>query len=1094
MRKISHNYFWLGTFFIPVAICLCIGLHQPAKIEFDVHISSGGTLQLYYSRTMQFNGRGPRNVVLKHPGRHKITLSFQQSERRLKYLRLDPINIPNSSIKLGKIKYYSGIFCYSIPFSKIPMSRVSGLIPTEDGFLSTSPDPQLIWSIRTMKKKASRSLYINSDVLIFSLFNGVMIGFIFTMIFLYITKFELRTLSSNVASLALFHRWSFLKMAKIFRYQIILKAAITIIFLLFFWYLSTIYWNVRIGVDSNRQVSGILGYSNNDIDIPADEFSDEEFINIGQGTVNYFLKQKKKKSLVWKFTYAPDLQLGVDKINISDGMFQATLFFRDLEKSQFNDCEFRDNKLIVTGSSPSVAFDLKKIRKCLKFHLSFSSVFFIIAAAVGVWFIVFFDLTSVRAAFSKYPFLRTALFRYLLWFLFMGILVSLGVTGSSLGCLRSVKISSLKGENLLFGKYQPYRTDEFLAHGTASAIINSSHTPRFPLINKNIGLDGRNMLFLHDWGAPVKHPAILLKPATWGFFFFDLRRALSWYWLFPIFFGVFAMWFLLDTLFPSTRWYYHFLFALAAGFSPYSAVWSFWPLNCASETVFATALFILAIQAAGNEKKSALLLSIGSGYSLAVAGATLYFPHIYPVLLLCLMLVVYKIIRSHHIWKNWKNVAIPLAVSAIVFVVFLGGYLYCIRTPLLLAMNSAYPGKRLVTGGGILMQNLINFNFVFLNLQHPLNYNVCESQLYPFLFPFLILICFLRFRQMRDPYIVIPLILFFAFIFCYQIIGFPAWLSQIAGFSKIIERRTSFGMIVGQLIFLAALLDMKPDISPSCSARIWFNFIASLGFAILISSLAVSFLLFFNSSAYHPLFLQGRVFLFLDFCCIFFAILLLVWKVYPGVIFFSIITFIQGLSFNPVCIAPTQISSPLLSRINTVAGKKYEGRTLLIDNGGDAAAVQTAFAMAGGKTLTGFFCYEDTEIFRQFFARKPKPEQFHRLNHLSVRFNDRILSSGFSASVPRNDVIRITVDPAYCDFSQFPVDFVAVQADCFAESIQSNPSLKFEFDVGSWKVFRVISPEKASDPEIYSTQSRSELMQNLKLVQCYVPELFSPER
>lgn len=43
------------------------------------------------------------------------------------------------------------------------------------------------------------------------------------------------------------------------------------------------------------------------------------------------------------------------------------------------------------------------------------------------------------------------------------------------------------------------------------------------------------MLVVGMTGVPVAHISAVAKPATWGFFLFDLRQALAWYWWFPFF-------------------------------------------------------------------------------------------------------------------------------------------------------------------------------------------------------------------------------------------------------------------------------------------------------------------------------------------------------------------------------------------------------------------------------------------------------------------------------------------------------------------------------------------------------------------------------
>ena len=208
-------------------------------------------------------------------------------------------------------------------------------------------------------------------------------------------------------------------------------------------------------------------------------------------------------------------------------------------------------------------------------------------------------------------------------------LTAIGLTGSSLGWFRQMPgmegVMELVGERKLVGVYRGIRGDEFIAHGTPNAIAQTLHPEPFPRFNDRLGLAGRDFLVLHDLGAPVRHPAILARPATWGFFFLDLRRALAWYWWLPIFLGAAAFFLFFNTLAPD-QLRINLLLSWSAVLQPCAAAWSFWPVNNAWGFFLAGAILLRGIGA--RSFGGAAAAGIAAGWAVACAGLTLYAPRV----------------------------------------------------------------------------------------------------------------------------------------------------------------------------------------------------------------------------------------------------------------------------------------------------------------------------------------------------------------------------------------------------------------------------------------------------------------------------------
>ena len=162
-----------------------------------------------------------------------------------------------------------------------------------------------------------------------------------------------------------------------------------------------------------------------------------------------------------------------------------------------------------------------------------------------------------------------------------------------------------------------------------------------------------------------------------------------------------------------------------------------------------------------------------------------------------------------------------------------------------------------------------------------------------------------------------------------------------------------------------------------------------------------------------------------------------------------------GVSYNPLGIAPYAISSPLLEKVKTEKGSwRHEGRVLFISTTSEG----NLYAAAGGKSLNGFFHYEDVKIFDLLLKDLPKSDQFHRLNHMIAEITSAS-APVFGAYVPQADVIRVKFNGVLFDFSKLPIDYVLAASRADILLLDRNPSLAARDSFGLWKRYYVVSPE-----------------------------------
>ena len=718
----------------------------------------------------------------------------------------------------------------------------------------------------------------------------------------------------------------------------------------------------------------------------------------------------------------------------------------------------RDDKSIVlrtTGSDPYILFDMDVPAS---FHFPTVCFFLLLLTGATLLPLVFPArresaeqrlMTIGKKIWSLLCRIPRPLLSPYLWLpVFFLTAFAFGITGSSIGLIRNGCISDPVGEKKLWGHYQGIRSDEFLAHGTATAIQSYKNVPRFDLINDNIGLSGRNFLFFHDWGAPVKHFSMLIRPSNWMFFLTDLRHALSWYWLFPIFFGIFSLSFLMDCLFGKGGWL-HFVAAVGLVFSPYCACWSFWPINCSAGAFLAAAALVRLFQS-GN-RAAMFGWALLAGWSFSVSAATLYFPHIWPCVTLAVLAAVCKIIMSRKndpgrpCWKTAAFLFFLLTAGVLLYIFF-----DAIQEPLRLAMKSA-SGKRIRDGGLFQVWELFRGWLFPVTFYHDVYINQCEAQAYQFIFIPLLLVFQWKYKDLAAVRpLCWTLIGFLLWSFTYQFIGLPHFLTRITGWDHCTEPRVCYAVQVAQVLLLVSLagtedrrfsrdhlaFPMFLGICLTCLAVVCFWWspeslrtgVAKLGYSRAFGCLALSVLLFLVSTS--VILCDPRI----------------------GVIVFALISGIPGMIFNPVCLAPTDVRSPLVDEVKNSPGLRYGGRVLLVGNS-LVAGHQQQYVMAGGKVFNGFFCYEDSKIFDLLFKDLPNAASLHRLNHMSVLLTaDRKV---LSAEIPQGDCIRLRLNGAKFDFSTLPVDFVINLVYNGNRGLDRNPSVVYCKTCQPWQLWRV---------------------------------------
>jgi hypothetical protein len=276
------------------------------------------------------------------------------------------------------------------------------------------------------------------------------------------------------------------------------------------------------------------------------------------------------------------------------------------------------------------------------------------------------------------------------------LLVAGGWTGSSLPLAFDEPAIAQQDGVPWAGKPQSMRSDEWQVI-TPLALAQIAHSPAFPVVNRNLGGDGQNMLVIGMTGVPVLHLSALAKPATWGFFVLDLRRALAWYWWAPFFACFAATWLLLKRMFAAD-WRVAALLALTVAYSPYSVVFSGWPAHTIS---FAAAALLVA-DAAWRARSLTRACAMGALAGLCAAGFALALYPAWQIALAYLFvpLTVAWLASQRKLYAPGRPQVMAALTAVLIVAVVMGSWWWDARDAIASIRATVYPGQRSVEAGG----------------------------------------------------------------------------------------------------------------------------------------------------------------------------------------------------------------------------------------------------------------------------------------------------------------------------------------------------------------------------------------------------------
>lgn len=616
-------------------------------------------------------------------------------------------------------------------------------------------------------------------------------------------------------------------------------------------------------------------------------------------------------------------------------------------------------------------------------------------------------------------------------------LVAFGITGSSFDLtVRHSPALIAADSQVLAGSTRLVRSDEWAVF-TPMAIAQANHRPPFPVVNQNLGADGHNMLVIGMVGVPVAHVSALAKPATWGFYAFDLRRALAWAWWMPVFGCLFALWGVMSLLLPGRP-----LVGLAVSLvflsSSYVAAWSNWP----AYAVFFPAAGLWLAHRIMFTSRCWVGVGCAALLGLCLAGFVLILYPPWQVSLGYLFLVL----AAGLVWRDrlWSRFNVMRGLAYGCALLLAGAIVYAWwqdAAPAIRALQATiYPGQRVASsGGGIPLWQFVEgfLNHYTLYFDGAPSTNASESSSFFYFFPVAIAALWIgALRKQRIGPLEGLLSAFCVWVLWYQLVGMPPALAELTLWGRVPDYRADLSLGLASIVLCAlVLVRARPqgNSAPAVSvlpALVWAAFVAAA--AAMTPSPA---------SGAWPKYLLPWVFF------ITFVVSWLLWarRVKSFFAALLLLTCSASLPFNPVALAPHSVQAQGAAG---KAGDVEQGRVLVL--GGQIQAM--ALLSAGVPVANGVFYYPPRMLWQSLDPSGEHASLVNRFQHLIFEPEAQPGPASYRVESPQDDVVIVKFDPERFDFALTKAGRV-VAPDSY--DLSANASLVAIQDQGPFRVYRV---------------------------------------
>ncbi|QIL70218.1 hypothetical protein G7048_07535 [Diaphorobacter sp. HDW4B] len=637
------------------------------------------------------------------------------------------------------------------------------------------------------------------------------------------------------------------------------------------------------------------------------------------------------------------------------------------------------------------------------------------------------------------------------------LLVAGGWSGSSLPLLLDrAKILQHDGANFI-GKAQEVRRDEWLIV-TPLAMSQAVEPNWLSSVNPLHGVYGQNMNVVGMSGAPTLGLEAIAKPASWGFFALDLKRALAWHWWFPFFACFLAVWAVLRCWF-ALDWRKAAVLAVLVPGSAYSVGWSGWPAYVSFFPVLAAWAAVRLFLA--ENKVGAAFWGLVLGWAAAGFVLVLYPGWQIPLAYLMALLTLAQLWQMRA-QMNWGVAqAIGVVLAALVGGALLAAWWSDAQEAIRALGQTVYPGQRSMELGGYvepwhLSKGLANLVTLYESSQWSIPSDAAGS-LY-LLIP-LAVATVLRFTITRsvDAFVAV-LWLFIAFVLIHMFVGIPAWLARATLWGKVPAFRLDVVLALAQVFLLGHFLKEASALKQwSDGSRLRVSVLQVLGAAT-----AVGFAWFnWHCLTMMPVpmqdWLNPAVFALVLAGAAWLAYLLVRGQVWNAVAISAAWTLAVSLPFNPLQQAPQHVQLvPELQSALKRPGGSVPARVAVVNED----LWVSALPISGVSVVNSFFYDPPLKFWRDLDPEGKLDQVYNRYQFMQIKLEPKLAAADFQITSPRMDAVTLSVQPERFDFAKVKADFVLANVQD-AEQLKGNTHLQLEkTDGANWTLFRVLADGK----------------------------------